>query len=335
MSIIDHVIASNTLICLYIMVLYYLLTHTRTISLTEYLYYFLIGVFVIVPITGYLQYQIFFDFLSSPLFAGTYLGPLEELTKILIPVLAIHLHPKRKSMSVADFILIAIAVGCAFSLCENLLYSRSAFAGGKFNILAGSKMYMEYNFQSITYFNHFLYPAAISAFLGLKNRFSKSIVLSILFYILSVITLAYSMFVHGFYNYCQENSVFGIIQYPENKLAVFIYEKICFSGRYLDIIFIALVICIAIFEAISLYKASKQPGSLLSHYFSNSYQKQIIIYILKSKRLKQTAFNPLYKKYLFYSLFAGIDKANTKYGSLIELQALKQQSLFSKTEVHM
>lgn len=316
------------------MTIYYLLTPTRTISITEYLYYFIIGTFIIVPLTGYIQYYIFFTFLSSPSFAGTYLGPLEEVTKILIPVFAIHLHPRRKSMSVTDFILIGIAIGCAFTLFENLLYSRTAFTGGMFNIIAGSKMYTEYNFQSTTYFNHFIYPAVISVFLGLKNRFSKSIVLSILFYFLSAITLAYSMFIHGFYNYCQENSFYGMIQYPDNKLIVFMYEKICLSGKYLDIIFITLLIGIVILELISLYKTSKQPGSLLAYYFSYSYQKKALNDIFKRNILKYLASNPLYKKYLFYLLFADIDNANNRYGSQIQMQTSDRQLLYNKTEVH-
>jgi len=314
------------------MFLYYFITPTKTISLTEYLYYFLIGAIVIVPVTGYIQYQLYFKVLSSSSYSCACLGPIEEIAKILIPLYIIHFHSERRSMSVTDIVLIGIAVGCSFGFVENLLYFRTASSGGKFNFISGSFFYSEYNSQSITFFNHFLYPAFTSIFLGLKNRFSKSIFLSIIFYILALASLAYSMFIHGFFNYCNENSFFGMINYPNNKTIVSIYN-ILLRGKYLDDIFIILLISIVLYEVIVLYKASKQVSVLCYDKFSFLNLKQKLMKTFKGNLIKSLVFILIIKKNSYLSKFIGRESACNKYESILKKQLHTQIETVNLMEV--
>jgi len=249
---IENIYIQNLLIFLYVIIIYYFIFWNKNLRISDIFAIIGLTLIVVIPYTIYIQYNLYFNVVSDYDHGAIFLAPLEELTK-LIPVIYIITGKKLKNRSISDFAYAGIVSGASFYLFENLLYNRGE---EQLNFFCGALNSLGYLDMEVN-FSHIVTTGLIALCIGLTIKVRGSLLKKLSFIILTLFTLSYFTFEHGFYNAAIVESLFGIIDYPDNETAVFIHDLLG-KNKYSHIILFIASIVIAIVEAVTKYKLNKQ-----------------------------------------------------------------------------
>ncbi|SHE89081.1 Protease prsW family protein [Caldanaerobius fijiensis DSM 17918] len=249
---IQNIYIQNLFVFLYVLVIYYFIFWTKNLKINDIFAIISLTVIVVLPYTIYVQYYLYFNVINNIEHGPIYIAPLEEFTKV-IPVIYIMSKKRKRNLSLSDFAYAGIVSGASFNFFEDLLYKRGK---EQLNFFCGSLNSFEFIDMKVN-FSHIVATGLIVLCMGLVVKVKGGILKKLPFILLTLFAFAYFAFEHGFYNATLSESFLGIIEYPHNKIAVYIHNLLG-KNSYSHIILFFASIIIAIVETVTKYKYEKQ-----------------------------------------------------------------------------
>ncbi|GIN58211.1 hypothetical protein J8TS2_25300 [Lederbergia ruris] len=173
----------------YVIVQFWLLCRSKTLTWKQYTHFFLAGAWFVVPLTAVVVLLItkLFGGSASDFWSMSILTPImEELLKLLPLAVYLYLSRRATSLSLTDYALIGAATGAGFQLIEEFVRRIAAGNMYGFTLLGGNVLHWDFftlfpGYMEESYFptqmtaSHALLTAMITLGIGFAIRFRKKL----------------------------------------------------------------------------------------------------------------------------------------------------------------
>lgn len=198
----------------YVILQFWFLCRSKTLTWKKYTYFFLVGAWIIVPLNSFIVSFItaIFGGMEQDVWSQAFITPIAEEVLKLIPIgVYLFLSRRASSLSLSDYALIGAATGAGFQFLEET--TRRLVSGGIFDygvtLFGGKVLHWDLFTLFPGYFEegflpdkmsagHSLLTAMVTLGIGLAVRFKSKLKRSS--YIFPVILLVWAIFDHSIWN---------------------------------------------------------------------------------------------------------------------------------------
>ncbi|MFC9597013.1 PrsW family glutamic-type intramembrane protease [Peribacillus butanolivorans] len=198
----------------YVILQFWFLCRSKTLTWKKYTYFFLVGAWIIVPLNSFIVSFItaIFGGIEQDIWSQAFITPIAEEVLKLIPIgVYLFLSRRASSLSLSDYALIGAATGAGFQFLEET--TRRLVSGGIFDygvtLFGGKVLHWDLFTLFPGYFEegflpdkmsagHSLLTAMVTLGIGLAVRFKSKLKRSS--YIFPVILLVWAIFDHSIWN---------------------------------------------------------------------------------------------------------------------------------------
>ncbi|MFD4817063.1 PrsW family glutamic-type intramembrane protease [Peribacillus butanolivorans] len=198
----------------YVILQFWFLCRSKTLTWKKYTYFFLVGAWIIVPLNSFIVSFItaIFGGMEQDVWSQAFITPIAEEVLKLIPIgVYLFLSRRASSLSLSDYALIGAATGAGFQFLEET--ARRLVSGGIFDygvtLFGGKVLHWDLFTLFPGYFEegflpdkmsagHSLLTAMVTLGIGLAVRFKSKLKRSS--YIFPVILLVWAIFDHSIWN---------------------------------------------------------------------------------------------------------------------------------------
>ncbi|MFF5396227.1 PrsW family glutamic-type intramembrane protease [Peribacillus butanolivorans] len=198
----------------YVILQFWFLCRSKTLTWKKYTYFFLVGAWIIVPLNSFIVSFItaIFGGIEQDVWSQAFITPIAEEVLKLIPIgVYLFLSRRASSLSLSDYALIGAATGAGFQFLEET--TRRLVSGGIFDygvtLFGGKVLHWDLFTLFPGYFEegflpdkmsagHSLLTAMVTLGIGLAVRFKSKLKRSS--YIFPVILLVWAIFDHSIWN---------------------------------------------------------------------------------------------------------------------------------------
>lgn len=196
----------------YVILQFWLLCRSKTLTWKKYTYFFFAGAWLIVPVNSFIVRSItaIFGGREQDVWSQAFLTPIAEEVLKLIPIgVYLFLSRRASTLSLSDYALMGAATGAGFQFLEET--TRRLVSGGNYGVtlLGGKVLHWDLFTLFPGYFEegflpdkmsagHSLLTAMVALGIGLALRFKSKLKRSA--YIFPVILLVWSIFDHAIWN---------------------------------------------------------------------------------------------------------------------------------------